>query len=70
MPPLGVFFGWLLLGEHVELRDLVGILPITVGIYFVTRLAGPAHRPQRQTVGALPAVLHVPVAPDAPMRDV
>ncbi len=60
----------LLLGEHVELRDLVGILPITVGIYFVTRLAGPAHRPQRQTVGALPAVLHVPVAPDAPMRDV
>jgi drug/metabolite transporter (DMT)-like permease len=70
MPPLGVFFGWLLLGEHIELRDLVGILPITVGIYFVTRLAGPPRRPQQQTVGALPAILHVPVAPDAPMRDV
>jgi len=70
MPPLGVFFGWLLLGEHVEVRDLVGILPITVGIYFVTRLAGSTLRPQQQTVGALPAVLHVPVAPDAPMRDV
>src|SRR5262249_7455137 len=42
IPPPRVFFWGLLLGEHVELRDLVGILPITVGIYLVTRLSGPA----------------------------
>ncbi len=30
MPPLGVLFSCLLLGEHVELRDLAGILPITI----------------------------------------
>jgi hypothetical protein len=27
MPPLGIFFGWLLLGEQVVAIDLVGILP-------------------------------------------
>jgi drug/metabolite transporter (DMT)-like permease len=37
MPPLGLLFGWLLLGEHVALTDLVGILPIALGIYLVTR---------------------------------
>jgi drug/metabolite transporter (DMT)-like permease len=41
MPPLGMLFGWILLGEHVEVRDLVGILPVAVGIYLVTR---PAHK--------------------------
>ena len=30
MPPLGMLFGWLLLGEHVELRDLIGILPVAL----------------------------------------
>jgi drug/metabolite transporter (DMT)-like permease len=64
MPPLGVFFGWILLGEHVELRDLIGILPITVGIYLVTRLPRPARRSQRQAVRALPEALHVPLAPE------
>jgi drug/metabolite transporter (DMT)-like permease len=37
MPPLGMLFGWILLGEHIELRDLIGILPVAAGIYLVTR---------------------------------
>src|SRR3984893_7692398 len=41
MPPLGMLFGWALLGEHVEIRDLLGILPVAVGIYLVTR---PSHK--------------------------
>ena len=40
MPPLGLLFGWLLLGEHVAAIDLVGILPVAVGIYLVTRAQG------------------------------
>lgn len=39
MPPLGMLFGWLLLGEHIAWPDLVGILPIALGIYLVTRAA-------------------------------
>jgi drug/metabolite transporter (DMT)-like permease len=42
MPPLGMLFGWLLLGEHVALTDLVGIVPVALGIYLVTR---PTTRP-------------------------
>jgi drug/metabolite transporter (DMT)-like permease len=41
MPPLGILFGWLLLGEHVEPVDIIGILPVALGIYLVTR---PAQR--------------------------
>jgi len=37
MPPLGIMFGWLLLGEHVAPTDLIGIVPVAVGIYLVTR---------------------------------
>jgi len=37
MPPLGLLFGWLLLGEHIARTDLVGILPVALGIYLVTR---------------------------------
>jgi drug/metabolite transporter (DMT)-like permease len=37
MPPLGMMFGWILLGEHVALPDLIGILPVALGIYLVTR---------------------------------
>ena len=37
MPPLGLMFGWLLLGEHVAVSDLVGIAPVALGIYLVTR---------------------------------
>ncbi|MEA2948293.1 MAG: hypothetical protein QOI40_3623, partial [Alphaproteobacteria bacterium] len=35
MPPLGVLFGWLLLGEQVAWPDLLGILPVAIGIYLV-----------------------------------
>jgi drug/metabolite transporter (DMT)-like permease len=44
MPPLGMLFGWLLLDEHVAPRDLLGIIPVAIGIYLVTR---PAHQPDR-----------------------
>ena len=37
MPPLGMLFGWLLLGEHVAAADLFGIVPVVLGIYLVTR---------------------------------
>ncbi|WFU40568.1 DMT family transporter [Bradyrhizobium sp. CB82] len=39
MPPLGMLFAFLVLGEHVEARDLLGIVPVAVGIYLVTRPA-------------------------------
>jgi drug/metabolite transporter (DMT)-like permease len=41
MPPLGMLFGWLLLGEQVALADLIGIVPVALGIYLVTRPAAP-----------------------------
>jgi drug/metabolite transporter (DMT)-like permease len=41
MPPLGMLFAWIVLGEHVETRDLLGIVPVALGIYLVTR---PANR--------------------------
>ena len=37
MPPLGMLFAWIVLGEHVEVRDLMGIVPVALGIYLVTR---------------------------------
>ncbi len=37
MPPLGLFFGWLLLGEHIPLLDILGVVPIALGIWLVTR---------------------------------
>jgi drug/metabolite transporter (DMT)-like permease len=39
MPPLGMLFAWIVLGEHVEVRDLMGIVPVALGIYLVTRPA-------------------------------
>jgi drug/metabolite transporter (DMT)-like permease len=39
IPPLGMLFGWLLLGEHLEAADLFGIVPVALGIYLVTRPA-------------------------------
>jgi drug/metabolite transporter (DMT)-like permease len=45
MPPLGMLFAFLVLGEHIELRDLLGIIPVALGIYLVTRpavAAGPS----------------------------
>ncbi|MBB4424635.1 drug/metabolite transporter (DMT)-like permease [Bradyrhizobium sp. CIR48] len=41
MPPLGMVFAYLVLGEHVEARDLLGIIPVALGIYLVTRPAKP-----------------------------
>jgi drug/metabolite transporter (DMT)-like permease len=37
MPPLGMLFAWIVLGEHVEVKDLLGIVPVALGIYLVTR---------------------------------
>jgi drug/metabolite transporter (DMT)-like permease len=42
MPPLGMLFAWLVLGEHVAFRDMLGIVPVAFGIYLVTR---PAAQP-------------------------
>ncbi|WP_234682095.1 DMT family transporter [Bradyrhizobium monzae] len=39
MPPLGMLFAYLVLGEHVEARDLLGIILVALGIYLVTRPA-------------------------------
>jgi len=41
MPPLGLFFGWLVLGERLAVSDLLGIVPVALGIYLVTRPAAP-----------------------------
>jgi drug/metabolite transporter (DMT)-like permease len=43
MPPLGMLFAWMVLGEHVEIRDLLGIVPVALGIYLVTRPAASRH---------------------------
>jgi drug/metabolite transporter (DMT)-like permease len=37
MPPLGMLFGWLLLGERIAVTDLIGIVPVAIGIFLVTR---------------------------------
>jgi drug/metabolite transporter (DMT)-like permease len=39
MPPLGLAFGWLVLGEHATPTDFMGILPVALGIYLVTQEA-------------------------------
>jgi len=44
MPPLGMLFAFLVLGERVEFRDLLGIAPVALGIYLVTRPAAPTSR--------------------------
>jgi drug/metabolite transporter (DMT)-like permease len=35
-------FAWFVLGEHVEVRDLLGIVPVALGIYLVTRTTAPS----------------------------
>ena len=37
MPPLGMLFAWIVLGEHMAPLDLPGIVPVALGIYLVTR---------------------------------
>jgi drug/metabolite transporter (DMT)-like permease len=44
MPPLGMFFGWLLLGERLEPTDLIGVLPVALGIWLVTHGTTPAQK--------------------------
>lgn len=46
MPPLGMLFGWLLLGEHVAPADLIGIMPVAIGIYLVTHPHGRKVEPR------------------------
>ncbi|QDW36380.1 DMT family transporter [Bradyrhizobium sp. KBS0727] len=46
MPPLGMLFAFLVLGEHVEFRDVLGIVPVALGIYLVTRPATATGRSQ------------------------
>ena len=41
MPPLGLAFGWAIVGEGVPLIDLIGIVPIAAGIALVTRAPRP-----------------------------
>jgi drug/metabolite transporter (DMT)-like permease len=50
MPPLGLMFGWMLLGERPELAELLGILPVGFSIYLVTRSGFP----QLSLAGATP----------------
>ncbi len=49
MPPLGMLFAWIVLGEHVALRDLLGIVPVALGIYLVTRPAAAGNKARRST---------------------
>lgn len=37
MPPLGMLFGWILLGEPMHALDLLGAVPVAAGIWLVTR---------------------------------
>jgi drug/metabolite transporter (DMT)-like permease len=53
MPPLGLAFGWLVLGEHATPTDFIGIVPVALGIYLVTQQAKP--RPRTSAVQAAPA---------------
>ncbi|MBL1241147.1 MAG: DMT family transporter [OCS116 cluster bacterium] len=36
MPPLGLFYGWLVFDESIPAGDYIGLIPIVVGIYLVT----------------------------------
>lgn len=50
MPPLGVLFAHLVLGEPVVMLDLLGIIPVALGIHLVTRapaLAAPQPHNER-----------------------
>lgn len=51
MPPLGLLFGWVLLGEAVPPLDILGIVPIAIGIWLVTR-GGRKPEPVREAARA------------------
>jgi drug/metabolite transporter (DMT)-like permease len=42
MPPLSMVFAFLVLGEHVSPQDLLGVIPVAIGVYLVTRTPAPA----------------------------
>ena len=46
MPPLAMLFAFLVLGEHIEFRDLLGIIPVALGVYLVTRPSHGASQPE------------------------
>jgi drug/metabolite transporter (DMT)-like permease len=52
-----MLFAFLVLGEHVEFRDLLGIVPIALGIYLVTRSAAVAGQAARRVSGPACPVL-------------
>jgi drug/metabolite transporter (DMT)-like permease len=39
IPPIGLAMSWLILGEQVSLFDLIGIVPVALGIWLATRPA-------------------------------
>jgi drug/metabolite transporter (DMT)-like permease len=41
MPPLGLAGSWAMLGEKVSVYDLIGLVPIALGIWLTTRPAKP-----------------------------
>lgn len=51
MPPLGMLFGWAILGERLAPHDLLGIVPVALGIYLVTRAARPSSASSRPSSG-------------------
>jgi drug/metabolite transporter (DMT)-like permease len=57
MPPLGLALGHVMLGESIDAFDLLGTLPIAVGIWLVThQSAAPAAREAifRAAAGPIP----------------
>ncbi len=42
MPPLGLLFGWAILDEAVQPWDMLGLLPVVLGIRLVTQAGPPA----------------------------
>jgi len=41
MPPLGLVMSWAVLGEKLQVLDLLGVVPVALGIWLTTR-QGPA----------------------------
>jgi drug/metabolite transporter (DMT)-like permease len=46
MPPLAMVFAWIVLGEEVSPQDLLGVLPVALGVYLVTRAPALAEAPR------------------------
>jgi len=46
MTPLAMVFAWIVLGEQVSPQDLLGVLPVALGVYLVTRAPALAEAPR------------------------